>query len=192
MSIETPSRDSLTLVTNGSPHDHQDALDEGRKLAMEAMRHLADGQLDRAERVRLSARQAFVYVSGFFAVAQVVTFSAFANANIANGEQDWIVRMALGAAISVAITGILAIWTDKLRSVPDPTPKDIADAIDEAEAEGTPAADALTQLYASVVKNRSKAVKDRGAWIKATTAFAMVTVAVTLAEIVLSLLYRLP
>jgi hypothetical protein len=41
------------------------------------MRRLADQQILRAERVRGASRQAFVYVSAFFAVAQAVAFSSF-------------------------------------------------------------------------------------------------------------------
>lgn len=73
----------LKLVSSSSSGDQQhfDA-DEHSKLVLEAMRHLADQQLEQAERVRSAARQTFVYLAGFFTLAQAAAFTGFAKESV--------------------------------------------------------------------------------------------------------------
>src|SRR5689334_10774297 len=69
----SPPERPLSIV----PDDEQHDAAEHSKLVMDAMRHIADQQFDRAERVRLGARQTFLYVSALFTIGQAAAFTNF-------------------------------------------------------------------------------------------------------------------
>lgn len=173
---------------------HDDAIDAGEhaKLVAEAMRHLADQQITRADRVRGTARQTFVYVSAFFAVAQAVAFSSFGQEGVSPSDQTTVILFGIAAVIAVAATGVLTICVDQLRRVPDASPQDIVDQADKAIDEDEHVSNNLTKLYAKNVKERSKAIEERTKWSSWVTFSAMVSVGLILAEVLASLIVRIP
>lgn len=180
----------LKLVTSSGDPQHF-AADEHSKLVLEAMRHLADQQLERAERVRSAARQTFVYLAGFFTLAQAAAFMGFASKDVTPWEQTRLIWVALVAAIALGTTGVFTLATDKLRKVKDLAPEDVAREGDEAIETDEFVADRLVKLYFDAAKQQQGAVEDRQAPSNLVQFTAAVTVLATLAEVVVSLVVRL-
>lgn len=164
---------------------------EHSKLVLEAMRHHADQQMLRAERVRSTARQMFVYVSVLFTVAQTVAFTSF-GAEVSDQAQRFILGSGLVAAVALGFTGIMALLTDQLRSVSDASPDDIARESDKAIDAGEFVGDALVKLYSDTSKARVEAIEEKRQLLRFTTRGAIATVVLVLAEIAISLVARMP
>lgn len=186
-----PARHPERLTVVNDVDDEPDPV-EHSKLVLEAVRHLADQQQARAERTRSAARQMFVYVSVVFTVGQTVAFTSFGQANLVGGEQGWILKAGVVSAFALALTGVLAIITDRLRPVRDASVEDILDQADKAIDAKDFVGAYLTKLYADNAIARSKAVEDRQGWLTATTVSAVATVTLVLGEITISLISRIP
>lgn len=182
------ARGPISIVSAEVP----DAALEHSKLVLEAMRDLAEKQLERAERVRTAARQTFVYVSTLFAVTQAVAFTGFAGSAVSPAEKTSVLGLGIVAAGVLGVTGILVVWTDKLRTVPDVAAKDIIREADRAIELGEDVADRLTKLYLDSARERESAVSQRRRLAAAVSWLASGVVVLALGEIVVSLASRLP
>jgi len=181
----------FSLVPGSEPADPHDP-DEHAKLVAEAMRHLADQQIVRADRVRGTARQTFVYVSAFFAVAQAVAFSSFGQEVVSPSDQTTVILFGIAAVVAVAVTGVLTICVDQLRQVRDANAQDILTHADKAVDEDDHVSNSLTRLYENNARERSKAIEERAKWSSAVSYSAMISVGLILAEVLASLIVRIP
>lgn len=177
-------------MTDTPSEDVHDAAEHSRAVA-EAMRHLADQQYDRAERLRAAARQTFLWVSALFTVTQVVALSAFGEDKITPGEQQSLMWIAIVGASFLLVTLLLTIGTDRLRKVADIAPDDLVRAADDAVESGDHFGDALVAMYHLTATRRAEAVKERREWLYSVTVFAAITVTVLVGEIVYALIIRL-
>lgn len=166
--------------------------EEHSKLVMEAMRALAEGQLERADRLRTAGRQMFVYVSAFFAVGQTVAFTGFANANVTGTEQVVLFGTGLLAAVALAVTGFRTLAADELRVSDDISPEDILREADRAIDDHEPVADRLTKLYLDAAKARLATLESRKTPLKDVTYGAVATVSLVLLEVIVAFVTRIP
>jgi hypothetical protein len=186
---ETESDGTLKLEHEDYPAEQHDA-DEHSRLVLEAMRHLADEQQARAERVRSSARNTFIYLSALFTVAQAVALGEFGESTVSDAERKWIVYVGVAAAAALALTGVITIVVDRLRRVPDIAPGDLEREADIAIDNDEFVADRFTKLYKATARERAAAIEERSPWLLSLTLGAVATVLIVVAEIVISLLAR--
>lgn len=172
------------------PGSGVDSIEHSR-MVLEAMRHLADQQYDRAERTRSSARQTFAFVAALFTVAQTVAFTGFSADLVSGDERAWILRLGIAAAWTLGVTGICALATEALRRVSDISARDLLEEADEAEEADEFVGDRYIKLYVDSTQARTKAVESRQPWRLATTVVAIMTVLLVVAEIAVSLIARL-
>jgi hypothetical protein len=166
--------------------------DERSKLVLEAMRHLADQQLERAERVRSFSRQTFVYVAALFTVAQTVTLTSFAASSVSSSERVFILIPAIAAAVLLGVAGLATLNVDRLREVRDFGVADILREAGKAERDPTFSfADRLGKLYADSAEARAAAVETRREATFWGTVAASLTIFLVVAEVVISLITRL-
>jgi hypothetical protein len=167
-----------------------DRVGEDAGLLVEAMRHLADQQVERAERVRAAARQTFAYVTGIFTLAQAGALTAFGQKQISGTEQKYILALALLAAVGVGVTAIFALSAERLRRAPEIAPDDITKAGDQAAEHGEPVGEELTLLYARRIDEQVKVINERRAPLTRVTIAAGVTIAIVVAELIVALIAR--
>jgi hypothetical protein len=176
---------------NDDPADPDPAEEE--KLVLEAMRHLADQQLERADRLRGTARQMFAYTTGVFTLAQSAAFVGFnQKPNIVSWEQTTLLVLAMLAGAAVIATGVATFCQDKLKTVPDISEDDVKDAEQAAVAQGTSVAPRLSAKYAKAFKERREAIEARRGdrdWVAITAA---VTLGFVLLELMAAFLFRIP
>jgi hypothetical protein len=155
------------------------------------MRHLADQEVARAERVRAAARHTFAYLTAIFTVAQAGTLSAF-GANALNGlEQVLLLTTAILAALGILTAGLLALLADRLRDAPEIAPQDITRAVDNAYEHDESVSDALTLVYADRIKAHAEVVNGRRCLLRALNIAAGSTMIVLIAQIIIALIARL-
>ncbi len=175
------------------PDDEHDA--DVSKFVLEAVRGLAEEQAARADRVRSSARQTFAYVSTLFTVAQAGAVAVMTRADtsmLSSKERVGLVALGLAAALALAVVGVATVWVDRLRSVRDPAPGDFAREADKALANDGFASDGVAAVYATVMRERKKAVDDRRKGLHWVTAGAYTAVLLVLAQIAVVLVSQLP
>jgi hypothetical protein len=167
-----------------------DVSSDDSRLLVEAMRHIADQQVERAERVRTSARQTFAYLTGVFTVAQAGTLAAFAH----QGMPEWAERatlvLALVTVVCLGVGGFFVIRTERLKVAPEIAPWDVTRVADEAEETGEPVGDALALLYAERIEKQGKAIDERRAPLDVLTAMAFLTIFFLILEVGVALVGR--
>jgi hypothetical protein len=171
--------------------DEKHDADEHAKLVLEAMRRLSDEQVERAERVRNSARNTFLFLSGIFTVAQTATISALNSNKVSHTDRAWVIALAITAAGVLAFTGFVTIIVDHLRRVRDISTDDIEREANAAVDNDEFVGDRLITLYRASAKGRAAAVDARAKWLTSHTWAAVAVVALVVTETVLSLISRI-
>jgi hypothetical protein len=149
---------------------------EDSRLLVEAMRHIADQQVERAERVRTSARQTFAYLTAIFTIAQAGTLAAFAHQGMPHWAERATLVLALATVGCLGVASIFAIRAERLRVAPEIAPRDLTRTADEAESTGEPVGDALALLYAERIEKQGKVIAERRAPLDALTVVAHLTI----------------
>jgi hypothetical protein len=157
---------------------------------VDALRSSADQELTIAERLASKARQAFALGAGVFVVAQTVAFGSFEVTKLTAREQHWIVALAVGA---VALLGLAALATLKADSTVDSGDLPLA----KLEADLNAAYDGddevvgrLGGYYLGVVKSRREANATRRLWYKRARLAVVLSLVVTVAELIFALIAR--
>lgn len=169
---------------------HPGVSEDPNEPLVEAMRHLADQQVARAERVRAAGRQTFAYLTAVFTVAQAGTLSTFGSDDLTRSEQTLLLIVALLALGALGATGILALVTDRLRTAPEIAPEDLTEAAGAAEERGEPVSDELILLYGERAKKQSAIIRERRTPLKALTFFAGSTIVAVIVQIAIALVAR--
>jgi hypothetical protein len=167
-----------------------DVSSDDSRLLVEAMRHLADQQVARAERVRTSARQTFAYLTGIFTLAQAGTLAAFAHHGMPEWTEGVTLGLALGTVGCLGLAGFFAIRAEQLKPAPEIAPIDITKAADDAELSGESIGDGLVMLYARRIDQQGAVINSRRMPLKDLTSVALVTILLVVLELAAALIGR--
>jgi hypothetical protein len=171
--------------------DGSDNPDE-MKVVLEVMKDLADQEFERAERLSSKARQAFGFVSVLFAGVQAIVLTTLATYFVSDGEQWTVLTMAAIGVVLTAVTGVLAVAADALKSFANLSSDDVLDSANASLERGTPVAVDFTELYARALDERRGAVTRRRGWLVKAQVAAVITIVALAGELLYALYVRLP
>jgi len=168
--------------TSGPPED------AGR--VVDALKSSAEQELTIAERLSSKARQAFALAAGVFVVAQTVAFGGFQTANLSNREQDWMIGLAIGAVVMLAVAAFATIKADATVDSRDLPLADLEDDLNAAYEGDKDVTGRLGGYYLGVVRSRREANNTRRSWYKRARLVVALSLLATVAELILSLAAR--
>lgn len=168
-----------------------DGVSDDSNLLVDAMRHLADQQVARAERVRTSARQTFAYLTAIFTVAQAGTLAAFARDRAPSHHlAPWLLGLAIATVVVLGIAGVLAVKAEQLKKAPEIGPADITKAGDDAIESGEPLGEELTLLYAQRIEAQGAVIDERREPLKYLSWAAIGAIVLLVCELIVALVGR--
>lgn len=189
MGLEGESEGRMQVLP-GRKDDRDDDRFEEAKLSLDAMRRLADHQLNRIDLVRSSTRQTFVYVAGLFTVAQTAAMAALTQTAVSDNESRFLLIAAGVACGLLLLLGVLTVFVDRLVKVDGVSPEDIVRQDDSAD-DRTHLAQLLFKLEKEATDARSSVLENRTKLLRSSTVTAVLTVLAVAVELVGSLMTRL-
>lgn len=154
-------------------------------------KELAEAQKAESLRITGSARGAFALVAGFFAVAQTAALSSFNESSVGKHHQHLILHWAMGAAVCLAITGLLVLATSYLWKYAAVGPADLEKAADKAIDEDEDLAVILARRYQEQIENGETILARRRVLLFFTSVATGAALVATTIEIILALSFRL-
>jgi hypothetical protein len=167
-----------------------DVSSEDSRLLVEAMRHIADQQVERAERGRTSARQTFAYLTGIFTLAQAGTLAAFAHQGMPTWAERATLVLSLATVACLGVASFFAIRAERLRIAPEIAPKDLTRTADEAETTGGLSETRSRLLYAERIEKQGKVIDERRVPLDVLTTMAFLTIFFLVLEVGVALVGR--
>jgi hypothetical protein len=165
------------------------SLEDAAKI-VDVLRGMADQEFHIAERISSKARQAFALAAAVFTIAQTIAFGNFETANLTVREEHRILALAISAIVFLFVAVLLTIQADATFRSRD-LPLDKLESDLNAAYEGD--RDVLGRLgsyYLGVVRTRRRANTKRRRWYQASRWVVAVALAITVAELIVSLLGR--
>lgn len=163
--------------------------DAGR--IVDALKSTADQEMTIAERLCGKARQAFTLGAGVFVVAQTVAFNSFDERTLDGHEKVWMLRLAI---LAVAILGLAAFATVKADGTVDSRDLPLKDLESDLNAAYEGDADVLGRLggyYLGVVRSRREGNVVRRRWYKRARFAVALSLMATVAELLVSIAFRI-
>lgn len=108
------SEDDQTHEQSEPPSPPPGSAPDDVKYVLDALRWSADEELTMAERLSVKARQAFVLGVGFFTIVQTVAFNSFAQRSITPHEKHWLLGLAIGAILALAVAAYTTVRAELL------------------------------------------------------------------------------
>ena len=167
----------------GSPPDAARIVD--------ALKTSADTELTIAERLSTKARQGFALAAGVFVVAQTVAFGNFQATHLSGSEQRWMLDLAIGAVGVLAVAALATIKADATFDSRDLPLRKLEDDLNAAYAGDPDVMGRVGGYYLGVVRTRRRANKSRRRWYKGARVFVVLSLVVTVAELIVSLAARI-
>jgi hypothetical protein len=172
-------------------HVLDDRGDHDAVVLLGEFKRLADEQQRIAERFTGQARQAFAYIAAFFTVAQAAAIATIGQKGGAGALKYWILGIAIGAAVGVLGTGLLAIWVEFVRRYDGVGVEDVIAASDEADREDVSIELVLAKDFEAEVKNGYDVVTVKRVWLRITQGTAAFTVLLVGGELIVALAARI-
>jgi hypothetical protein len=162
----------------------------GAAKIVDALKASADQEFYIAERLSAKARQAFALAAGFFIVGQTVAFGNFEAMKLSAHEKHWVIGLAIGAIAALAFAVVLALKSDATYKSRDLPLESLEDDLNAAYKGDPDVMGNLGSYYLGIVRTRRQANNSRRFWYRLTLSAVIVSLTVTVCELIFSLLSR--
>ena len=166
------------------------ATDNDPATLLQEFKRLADAQLELAKEFGAEARQAFLYVAGFFTIAQTAALTTFQQDLVGDTERHVLLVAAIIAGVGVAATGIIAALAEIRTRYDAVGEKDVEKAEATAERQELPLDLVLAKRYQKQVQNGETVIRSKRRWTRAAQVIGAVTIGVVGFELIVAMVAR--
>jgi hypothetical protein len=159
---------------------------------IDAFREALERQFTLAERLTSKARQAFVVSIGFFTIVQTVAFNSFQAREVRGSEVAWLLALAIASIIGLAVSAFAVVRSDSPVEFGDFRLDRLGELVESAYRRDHTVPARLAETYYSIVEWLRESNLKRDIFYRWSVLAAGVSIALSTAELISALAFRIP